>query len=176
MPMKQTPLAIPVILLSLLAGCAHAEPSSPQPATAPATQPALTPPATPLAFEVYSGYFVSNQFQPDAAASFAVIRDQQTFDRIFGVARVMNDASRRLPPNAFDSKVVLTAIKRGKALWNYTVTDVTLSSATLTVRYSATPHPSDSAKFASPLIISIPKADFTQVVFEENGVPVRTAR
>jgi hypothetical protein len=44
---------------------------------------------TKLPFDTYSGYFVSNQFQPNAPESIVVIGDQEQFDRVFGVAFVM---------------------------------------------------------------------------------------
>ena len=70
---------------------------------------------TKLAFDTYSGYFVSNKFEPDAAASFVVINDQAGFDQVFGVAMVMQDKSHRLPDEPFKSNMVVAAIKRGKA-------------------------------------------------------------
>jgi hypothetical protein len=51
---------------------------------------------TAVAFQVHDGYFVSNQFEPDAATSFVVLKDQAAFDQVFGIARVMRDKSLRL--------------------------------------------------------------------------------
>ena len=58
----------------------------------------------PLDFDTYSGYFVSNKFEPDSPASFAVINDREQFDRVFGVAFVMGDKFHRLPADAFPSR------------------------------------------------------------------------
>ena len=41
-----------------------------------------------LKFDTYSGYFVSNRFEPNAAESFVVINDQEHFDTVFGAAFV----------------------------------------------------------------------------------------
>ena len=82
-------------------------------------EPTPEPPApavvkeTPLAFDVYSGYFVSNKFEPNAAESFAVIGDQAQFDKIFGVAMVMGDKSHRLPAGAFQSSIDLGGNQAG---------------------------------------------------------------
>ena len=40
-------------------------------------QPALAADGAKLTFDTYSGYFVSNKFEPDAAVSFVVITDQE---------------------------------------------------------------------------------------------------
>ena len=122
-----------------------------------------------LTYDTYSGYFVSNKFEPDAAESFAVIGDQSQFDKTFGVAMVMGDKSHRLPANAFESNIVLAVVKRGHAVWEYKVEGVVVIDNVITLRYSTTSKKSDSAEFASPLIVSIPKVKHTAVEFIENG-------
>ena len=122
-----------------------------------------------LAFDTYSGYFVSNRFEPNAAESFAVIGDQARFDKIFGVAMVMGDKSHRLPANAFQSNMVLAVIKRGRAVWDFKVEEVTANTGVATLRYSTIAKKSDTAEFASPLILSIPKSKYAAVEFIENG-------
>ena len=129
---------------------------------------ALAAEGTKLAFDTYSGYFVSNKFEPDAAQSFLVIHDQKQFDMVFGVAMVMDDKSHRLPKNAFKSNLVLAAVKRGNALWEFKTESVTLNHGVVTLRYTATSTKSESATFACPLIVSIPQGDYTAVRFVEN--------
>jgi hypothetical protein len=72
-----------------------------------------------LCFDMYSGYFVSNKFEPDAAESYVVLNDQDQFDKVFGVAFVMNDKSHRLPKDAFESLIIVAVIKRGNAFWEF---------------------------------------------------------
>ncbi len=134
---------------------------------------ALAAEGTKLAFDTYSGYFVSNRFEPDAAQSFLVINDQESFDRVFGTAMVMGDKSHRLPKNAFKSSLVLAAIKRGNAVWEFKVESVTVKQGVVTLRYTTTSKPSDSATFACPLIVSIPKGQYTAVRFVENQKTVK---
>ncbi|MEN6449876.1 MAG: hypothetical protein ABFC96_05230 [Thermoguttaceae bacterium] len=123
-----------------------------------------------LRFDTYSGYFVSNKFEPKRAASFLVLTDQRQFDNVFGVAMVMGDKSRRLPKGAFASDVVLAVIKRGPAVVDYQVEGVTARDGVVTLRYTAKANPAESASFACPLIVSIPRAKYTVVRFIENGV------
>ncbi len=134
---------------------------------------ALAAEGTKLAFDTYSGYFVSNQFEPDAAQSFVVLGDQQQFDKVFGVAMVMGDRSHRLPKNAFKSSLVVAVIKRGSAVWEFKVEGVTVNQGVVTLRYTATSKKSDSATFACPLIVSIPKSSYTAVRFVENKKTVK---
>ena len=129
--------------------------------------------AARLVFDPYSGYFVSNKFEPDQAASFVVIGDQKRFDEVFGVAFVMGDKSHRLPKDAFKSLMVLAAIKRGQAYWEFKVEGITVNEAVVELRYTATSKKSDSAIFACPLIVSIPKGKYTAVAFVENGKVVK---
>jgi len=131
------------------------------------------PLAKPVAFETHDGYFVSNKFEPGQAVSFVVIQDQPSFDKVFGVAMVMGDKSHRLPPAAFDKKLVVTAIHRGKAMVTYQVKSVTAEAQTLVVRYSTKSKPDDNAEFACPLILSLAKGDFTAVRFVENGKEIK---
>jgi hypothetical protein len=42
--------------------------------------------------------------------------------------------------------------------------------------YKATSQPTESASFACPLIVSIPKGDYKTVRFVENGKAVKTAQ
>ena len=79
-----------------------------------------------LDFKTYSGYFVSNKFEPDNPLSFVVLDDRKKFDQVFGVAFVFGDKSPRLAPNAFDSRLVLAAIRRGKAFCTFEVSSVTV--------------------------------------------------
>jgi hypothetical protein len=122
-----------------------------------------------LTFDIYSGYFVSNKFEPDAAASFVVISDQEQFDNVFGVAFVMRDKSHRLPKDAFKASIVVAAIKRGNAVVEYKVESATETKGVVELKYTTTSQKSDTATFACPLIVSIPKGDYKTVQFVESG-------
>ena len=124
---------------------------------------------TKLPFDTYSGYFVSNKFEPDAAASFVLITDQAKFDQVFGVAFVMGDKSHRLPKDAFKSNVILAAIKRGNASWDYKVQGVTVEQGVIQLRYTVTSKTTPDTIFACPLIVSVPRDDYKAVVFVEDG-------
>jgi acylphosphatase len=126
-----------------------------------------------LPFDTYSGYFVSNKFEPHAAESFVVISDQGQFDKVFGAAFVMRDTSHRLPKDAFKSNMVVAAVKRGSAVVEYKVEGVTVKDGVAELRYTTTSKKSDTATFACPLIVSIPKGKFTAVEFVEGGKAVQ---
>ena len=126
-----------------------------------------------VATETHDGYFVSNKFEPNAPTSFVVALDQAAFDNVFGVARVMRDRSHRLPADAFEKKIVVAAIHRGKAMVTYKVESANLDGKTLIIRYTTKSEPSESAEFSCPLILSVPKGDFDAVQFIENGKPIK---
>ena len=129
---------------------------------------------TKLPFDIYSGYFVSNKFEPDAAASFVVVETQKQFDQVFGVAFVMGDKSHRLPKDAFKSNMVLAAIKRGHSVWEYKVTGVTVEEGVVQLRYAVTSRATPNTTFACPLIMSMPRGEYKAAVFVEDGKQVKT--
>jgi hypothetical protein len=131
---------------------------------------------TKLAFDTYSGYFVSNKFEPDAGASFVVINDQAGFDEVFGVAMVMQDKSHRLPDEPFKSNMVVAAIKRGKANCEYKVESVTVEKGVIRLQYTVTSEATPDTTFACPLIVSVPKGDYKAVVFIEDGKQVKKVK
>ena len=139
-----------------------------------AAQSALAAEPAKLQYDVYSGYFVSNKFEPDAAESFVVLADQEQFDKVFGAAFVMRDRSHRLPQEAFKSLLVIAPIKRGNAVWDYKVAGVTEANGVVELKYTTTSTKSDTATFACPLIVSVPKGRYTAIRFVENEKEVKT--
>ena len=131
---------------------------------------------TPVKFDSYNGYFVSNQFEPDAKESFVVCVNQQAFDKCFGVAFVMGDKSHRLPKDVFEAQQVIGAIKRGTSIWDYTVKKVAESNDEIEVHYSAKEMKQPSATFSSPLIVSIPKKQYKTISFVENGKVIKVMK
>jgi hypothetical protein len=122
-----------------------------------------------LTFDTYSGYFVSNKFEPHAAESFVVITSQKQFDEVFGAAMVMGDKSHRLPQDLFHSHIIIAEIKRGNSVVEYKVEGVTDQDGVVKLRYSTNSKKSNTASFASPLIVSIPRSAYKAVQFVENG-------
>ena len=122
-----------------------------------------------LKFEVHSGYFVSNKFEPNETRSFVVAKSQKHFDQVFGVAFVLGDKSHRLEENELKSKTVIAAIRRGKSLCDFKVNSITNNDGVLEVKYAAKMQKESTASFASPLIISVPKGNYKAIHFIENG-------
>jgi hypothetical protein len=128
---------------------------------------------TKLRFEVYSGYVVSNQFEPNAAESFILITDQEHFDKVFGVAKGTGSKPHMLPKDAFKSNMVLAVVKRGKTLWELKIEEVTEAKGVVELRYKTAKVKSESAAVASLLIVSIARGKYKEVEFVENGKGIK---
>jgi hypothetical protein len=129
-----------------------------------------------VAFDIRTGYFESNKSGLKGETSFLAFTDQDGFDKVFGKGVVMGAKQNFLPKDAFDSLLVVAAIRRGNAIWTYKVNKVTADDDTLTVDYSATSKDGGTATFASPLILSVDKGKYTSVVFIENGEKAGTVK
>jgi competence protein ComGF len=124
---------------------------------------------------VYSSYFESNKAGLKGAESFLVFTDAKAFNKVFGKAVVMKKKPKFLPEDAFDSQIVVAAIKRGGDIWTYKVEKVTAQGDRLHVHYRTTAKEGGGAKFASPLVVAVDKGKYAAVVFIENGKKVGTA-
>jgi hypothetical protein len=120
-------------------------------------------------FTVHDGYFESNKSGLKGDASFLAFTNDESFNKIFGVAVVMGKKKNFLPKDAFDKKLVVATIKRGDKIWEYKIDKVTGDGKTLYVAYSATGKDGGGATFASPLIVAVDKGKYTSVVFIEDG-------
>lgn len=140
-----------------------------------APAPADSPKSVAVPFTVQTGYFEKNNSGLTGDASFLLISDQAAFDKVFGVAFVAGAKQNFLPKDAFEKKLVVAAIKRGNATATFAVEKVTADGTTLTVEYKATIGKPTSAKFATPLILSVEKGKIAKVVFVENGKEAGTA-
>jgi hypothetical protein len=133
--------------------------------------------AKPLTFQVYDSYFESNKAGLEGASSYLVFTDRESFGKVFRPTPPLGGKKRTyLPNNAFASNLVAAAVKRGNRIWNYKVAGVELCKGKATVRYEAKAGPESSARFASPLIVTLPGAGVSQVIFEENGKEVATVK
>ncbi len=128
-------------------------------------------------YDVHSGYFESNKSGLTGDSSYLAFSSQKAFDAVFGVARVMGDKPRFLPKDAFDAKVVVAVVKRGKSVYDYKVEKVTNDDGVLTLQFTAAPQESSAtATFATPLIVSVDKGKYDSVAFIENGKKVAAAK
>jgi hypothetical protein len=124
-------------------------------------------------FEVYpKGYFVKNTVKLPANPAFYVLQDKKAYDNIFGIGFVMGTKPKLVADKLFEKDLVVTVIKSGNTLWTYEVEKVRVDKKQLIVQYKATGKESPNAKFNSPLIVSVPRGEFTEVVFIENGKEV----
>jgi hypothetical protein len=122
----------------------------------------------------HNGHFQKNNTDLKGDQSFLVFTTRDDFDKIFGVGAVMGNKQKFVPKDAFDTKVVVAVIKRGNAITEYKVEKVTNDDGTLYVQYEAKEGNPGTAKVASPLILSLDKGKYKEVVFIENGKKVGT--
>jgi len=127
-------------------------------------------------FEQHSGYFESNKSGLKGPVSYLVFTDRTDFDKVFGVAFTMGRRPNVLPKDAFKTRLAFAVIKRGDLIWTYKVEKVTAKEGTLTVTYAATSKAGGTARFASPLIVSVDKGDYSRIDFVENGKTVDTIK
>jgi hypothetical protein len=126
-------------------------------------------------YEVHNGHFEKNNSGLKGDSSYLVFTDREAFDKVFGVAATMRKQNF-VPKDAFDTKMVVAVIKRGNAVTEYKVEKVTADEGTLYVQYTAKMGAAGTAKYASPLIVSVDKDKYTAVVFLENGKRVEKAK
>jgi hypothetical protein len=126
-------------------------------------------------FVAHDGHFESNKSGLKGDASYLAITDRAGFDAVFGSLAVMGKKFNYVPKDAFEKKMVVAVIKRGNAPVEYKVEQVTTADDKLYVQYKATAKDPTTAKFASPLILTVEKGKYTSVVFIENGKQVGTA-
>jgi hypothetical protein len=118
-------------------------------------------------------YFEKNSSGLTGESSFLAITDQAGFEKVFGVGRVMGKAPDLLPKDAFDKKMVIAVIKRGSALFDYKDVSVTSAAGVLYVKYTAEGKGAGgTAKFASPLILTVDRSNFKSVVFVDSDKKV----
>jgi hypothetical protein len=131
----------------------------------------------PVEAQVHSGYFEKNNAGLKGEASYLAFTDKDAFDKIFGTAVVMGKKPNFLAKDAFDNKLVVAVIKRGDAVTEYDVEKVTADNGKLYVQYKAkTKGSGGTARYASPLIVSVDRGKYNEVEFIENGKKVGSAK
>ena len=93
-------------------------------------------------YELNTGYFEKNNSGLKGDASYLAFTDKAAFDAVFGVGRTMGPKPNFVEKDAFKKNlVVLAVIKRGNAVTEYKVDQVTAGDGTLYVQYTATEKP-----------------------------------
>ena len=125
-----------------------------------------------VAVKVHSGHFVSNQYKPADALTLALFNTMAEFKAAFGVAAFGLGRNKRLDyvdEAAFTNGVVAALIHRGNTPYQYElIGEVKNARGVVTLNFRAAGEPSPTATFASPLIVSMPRAGITHVRFVEN--------
>lgn len=127
-------------------------------------------------FRQAGGYFEKNDSGLKGDRSYLAFVSQQQFDKVFGAAATMDTGeSDFLSDDEFKSKFVVAVIKRG-ARRSYNNVKVTTEKGKLYVWYDAEDRQPDGAVFSTPLIVSLDKGKYKEVVFMENGKKSGTVR
>jgi hypothetical protein len=123
-----------------------------------------------VSYEIYAkGYFVKNTVKLPGASAYFVLQDKKAYDEIFGIGFVMGAKPKLVDEKLFDKNLIVTVIKSGSTLWKYEVEKVRVDKKQLIVEYKATGKEAGGAKYTVPLIVSVPRGEFMEVVFIENG-------
>ncbi|HEY6331609.1 MAG TPA: hypothetical protein VI756_19950 [Blastocatellia bacterium] len=127
-------------------------------------------------FQRYDGsYFARNDSGLKGKSSYLVLTTQAQFDAIFHPAATMGH-NTFLPDKTFDTKMVVAAIYRADYLRKYDVTKVTAKGTALYVSYTFKDDSPGSARFNSPLILTVDRNHYSRVVFVANGKVARVVR
>jgi hypothetical protein len=119
-------------------------------------------------YHQYRSYFEKNNSRLKGVVSYLVITTQREFDRIFGAAATSGD-NEFLPDGDFKSRLVVATIKRGNSIREYKVKQVAADKGKLFVWYDTEDHSQGSATYSSPLILTVARGNYREVVFMENG-------
>ena len=135
-------------------------------------KPAPAPQAA-VAAKVHSGHFVSNQYKPQDALTLAVFSTSAEFKAAFGTAAFgLGAGGKRLDyvgDAAFADGVVAALIRRDNTMYSYQLASTAKTDeGVLTLNILSAGKPDAAATFASPLIVSLPRAGVTHVRFVEN--------
>ncbi len=130
--------------------------------------------STPAEFQKYDSYFKKSDDGLKGEKSYLVFASQQQFDKVFGYATTMGQNSF-LPTDAFESKIVVAAVKRGN-LRHYDDVNVTTKNGKLMIWYNAKDDAPGGATYKSPLILAVDKGKYKEVVFMENSKKVGSVK
>ena len=121
-----------------------------------------------LEFQRYdSSYFEKNNSGLEGEKSYLVLTDKEQFEKVFGPAARMSK-NTFLPPDTFESKIIVATIKRG-SMRRYSDVTLTEKGGELLVSYTAIDDKPGSATYRVPLILAVDKGEYDEVVFMENG-------
>jgi hypothetical protein len=127
-----------------------------------------------VAFERYDqSYFIRNDVELDDNGSFLVLTSQNDFNLVFGTAVTMRNG-KFLPKNFFDTHMVLVTNKRGNFLRKFEVKQVVQANGKLYLWYTTTDGQPGSGGFNAYMSVGVPKGDYQEIVFVENGKKIAT--
>jgi len=125
---------------------------------------------------IRSGHFEKNDSGLKGDASFLILRDLESFEKVFGT--VPPSGGRKANPVTkadFEKGAVVAVITRAAATTAYGELKSDREGGTFTLHYKSVTGPAGTANFASPLIVVVPKEKLKRAVFIANGKEAGTA-
>ncbi len=127
----------------------------------------------------YGPYFESNKSGLKGENSYLAFTDAAKFGEVLRpVPPIGGRKPSPLPKDAFDKSVVLVVVKRGTETFDYTVekAEDRGGTAVLTFKSVGKGAGGGTARFATPLVVAIPKGKYKAVEFVENGKKAATVK
>ena len=126
---------------------------------------------------VHSGHFERNDSGLTGDFSVVLIRDFASFEKTFGLAAFglggRGPKLNYVTEETFKTDLVAAVIRRGSTVPEYAEIKTTVEGDRLVVSYKLIPGKAGGeAKFAVPLIVSVPKGKIAKASFVENGKPL----
>ena len=130
--------------------------------------------STTIPFETFDSYFVLNTIKPEKGKNtmFGVCTTNEQFDAMFHPAAIMFAKQKFVPDDYFKDHAILYWIEWGNTPWLYTVQSVEQTDSGLVVKYTREGEPSETAYFASPLLVGVKKTALSadgKVAFQLKG-------
>jgi hypothetical protein len=127
--------------------------------------------------KTYGPYFEKNTSTLKGDVSYVVVTEKKAFNNTFGSGFTTGKKPTLIPDDTFKDDLVVAVIRRGTAIYTYEVGEATLKDGVLTFRFKSTKKAGGgTAKFSSPLIVTVPKKGVTSVTFVENGKKALTVK
>jgi len=120
-----------------------------------------------LDFQLYNGYIVNKASAGlKSEKSYFVLADQEQFNKVFVKFGGYLPKLVLLPPDTFETKVVIATIRAGNRRL-YSDVKVVAKNRVLLVSYTA--EDAGEGSFLTPLILTVDKGKYRAVIFTENG-------
>jgi hypothetical protein len=127
------------------------------------------PPTKKVTVEVHDGHFVKNTFKAPQQGAFLVLANYDEFERVFGVGFVMKAKFKLVTRETFNTRTVVAVVRQvPNQIVEFAIGGAEAKGEQLLVNFTST---AKAATFQanSAMILSVPRGDYKEIVFVENG-------